>query len=125
MVHDFGNDALQPVVVPPYPGLHSVQIIVIRIPDLAEVRTLLVALAEQEKTAVQQRLSAEHPQRPRLAVIVQVARVGDRPGGQPTAKTSQVVSARNEDPAYVAASESEIRKDVVVQPVQLPVAFLP
>ena len=70
------------------------------------------------------RASVEHPQRPRLAVIVQVARVGDRPGGQPTAKTLQVVSVRDENPAYVAASESEIRKDVVIQSVQLPVAFL-
>ena len=38
VVHDFGNDALQPVVVPPYPGLHSVQIIVIRIPEAVEAK---------------------------------------------------------------------------------------
>ena len=93
--------------------------------DFAQRPLFVGAGAHQEKASVDKFRSAQKPHGAGLPVIVQVARVGDRSGGQPTAKTPQVVSARNEDPAYVAASESEIRKDVVIQPVQLPVAFLP
>ena len=114
---DLRYDALDAVVVVGDPAFHFTEGVVGRIGDLADPVVISLLLAKQEKSAVDHRGTVHRADRSALSVVVQVGTVRYGMLSKSGTQGIEIVSGGNEKPANVAATQSEIEKNILGESV--------